>query len=517
MEPPAKLRSSRQGLRANILSGLRWSFTSTGVSTAIQIAHMMIMARLLTPADFGLVALAMAFLRFGTYFSQLGVGHALIQRPTLNEREIRTAFTTSVVLGLLLTVLFYSLAPFATSVVDAPEVVSVIQMLALSMIIAGLGTTAISLLKRDLRFKGLAFIEVGSYLFGYVFVGITLAMLGFGVWSLVFAALAQALLQTMAAYAMSRHVSRPMLGWIEIKTLYGYGGKYSVTQLLSAGRHALNTSAVGYVAGVTALGLFDRARMLVKLPFYKVDTSISKVLFPGMSRVQSDASILGRIFLLQKAIVASIFLPALAGMAVSAELIIRVILGPGWLEAASMVPFLAVAVGILFLAQFSRSVADTRALMTQRIAIDFLHLNALAVFIVVGSRYGIAGILVAIIMAEIFAYAAYLKLIQESLSIKWKSIMLALSPGLISTVIIGASLYGSTILLNQFAVPALPAMLFQVALGGFLLILMWSSKLFRFVRSEVVFFTLPRSNGDALALDKSEARRRLLRILLGTR
>ena len=515
LNAPASPLDPRQGLRAKTLSGLRWSFTSTGVSTLIQIAHMVIMARLLAPADFGLVALATAFLLFGTYFAQLGVGQALMQRLTLSEREIRTAFTTSALLGLLMAATFYLAAPFAEAVVQVPGVVSVIQMLALSMVITGLGMTALSLLQRELRFRALAVIEVGTYFVGYVLVGITLALLGFGVWSLVFASLCQGLLRTVAAYAMTRHASSPLLGWLEIKTLYGYGGKYSATQFLHVSRHALITAAVGRVAGVSALGLFDRARMLVQLPFEKLAATVAKVLFPAMSRVQTDTQTLARIFLLQKALIAAIFLPTLAGMAVNADVLIAVLLGPQWSEAAGIVPFLATVVGIVFLGHFSRVMADVKALMNQRLVIESGQLVLLAGALLVGARYGLTGLLIAMIVAEVVAYLAYVHLMQRHLAISWNRLLKALVPGVIATVVIGVGLTASKIGLVDTGLPAGVLLMAQVVLGGALLTALWISPVFSSLRAEVLELVSPRNGiGTAPPLGTGTM---IWRLLLGQR
>jgi len=478
---------------------------------------MVIMARLLAPADFGLVALAAIFLQFGTYFAQLGVGQALMQRLTLSDKEIRTAFTTSVLLGVLLATLFYLAAPFAEMVVDAPEVVPVIQVLALTLVITGMGVTAHSLLKRELRFRGLAIVEVGSYVIGYVFVGITLAVLGFGVWSLVFAALCQALLQTITVYAMTRHVSRPFLGWPEIKRLYGYGGKYSVTQFLNMTRNALVHVAVGRVAGVAVLGLFDRAKMLVQLPFDKLETTINKVLFPAMSKVQEDTQALARIFLLQKALVAGFVLPTLAGMAVSADILILVLLGPQWADAARIVPLLAIAVGFLFLGHFARVVADVKALMNQRIAIESAHLVMLAAGLFVGAQYGLGGLLVGIIAAEALAYLAYERLMRLHLLISWRELGKALGPGaVIATPLVGVGLAISNDALADSGLPPFVVLLSQLLLGGTFLTVLWMSPLFHSIRTECFSLALTAENTGGSQRLTGPANR-LRRLLLGQR
>jgi O-antigen/teichoic acid export membrane protein len=496
MSFPVAPEQPRQGLRLKTLSGLRWSFSSTALSTLIQIVHMVIMARLLVPEDFGLVALASAFLRFGVYFAQMGIGHALMQRLTLTEREIRTAFTSSVLLGLLLAAVFYLIAPFAESIAHAPEVVPVIQVLALSMVITGLGTTALSLLKRELRFRELAVIEVGSFVVGYVLVGITLAVLGFGVWSLVFAALCQATLQTFAALVMSQHASRPLLAWTEVKALYGYGAKFSATQLLFVMRHALITASVGRFAGVAVLGLFDRARLLVQLPFEKLETTVTKVLFPAMSRVQKDRELLKRLYLLQKGLVAALFLPTLAGMAVSADVIIAVLLGPQWAGAATIVPLLALAVGLIFLGQFARVVADLKALLNQRLVIEMVHLALLASALLIGARYGLNGLLAGIVVAEAYAYFAYVQLMGRQLDVAWGEYFQFALPGLLATGLVGVVLIVTQAFLHVVEFPPIALLLTQVVVGTALLIIAWRSPLFSFLRSQVMLLVIGRGDHD---------------------
>ncbi|MEX2527842.1 MAG: lipopolysaccharide biosynthesis protein [Gemmatimonadota bacterium] len=463
-KPPHSTR--RQGLRERTISGLGWSFGSTVVTTVIQLGHMVVMARLLTPADFGLVALATAFLRFGTYFAQMGVGPALVQRPTLSDREVRTAFTSSLLLGGLLSGVFVAAAPFANVVARDPDVVPVIQWLAFSMLINGMGTTASSLLRRDLHFRGLAGLEVGSYVVGYVGVGITLALLGHGVWSLVFASLAQAGLQAAAAYVLTRHRVRPLLAWDEIRGLYGYGAKFSGIQFIFVLRHALITAAVGRVAGVVTLGLFDRARLLVQLPFERVEAALTKVLFPAMSRVQNESRLLRRIYLLQLGLSTALFLPALAAMSVNADWLVAVLLGPQWSGAVPLVPWLAAAVGAMLLAHFARVLADAMGLMNQRLGVEVAQMLILVVGLALGSiRLGMLGLLIAIFIAELFGALAGAWIMRQRLDVGWSRHLDAMVPGLMATGLVTAvSIAGRALLLHSSASAGV-ALAVQISLG----------------------------------------------------
>ena len=121
------------------------------------------MARLLEPADFGMMAMAGVILRFGTYFAQMGVGSALIQKKEVSDEDVRASFTSAFSLGMLFTIAVCFCAPLATYIFDNEKIVPIIQVMALSFFITGLSTTAISLLRRNLAFRSLAVTEVFSY------------------------------------------------------------------------------------------------------------------------------------------------------------------------------------------------------------------------------------------------------------------------------------------------------------------------------------------------------------------
>jgi len=166
-------------LTSKTLHGLKWSYISTLTKSVLQIGFTAIMARLLEPAAFGLIAMAGVILRFGSYFAQMGVGSALIQKKEISDEDVRAAFTSALFLGVLFCVSVWFLAPLAIYIFDSERVIPIIRVIirvmALSFIITGLTTTALSLLRRNLEFRSLAVTEIVSYVLGYGLIGITLA------------------------------------------------------------------------------------------------------------------------------------------------------------------------------------------------------------------------------------------------------------------------------------------------------------------------------------------------------
>ncbi len=208
-----------QSLTSKTIHGLKWTYLATAVSVVLQIGFVAVLGRLLTPAAFGLVAMAGVFLRFGSYFAQMGIGQALIQKPQLEPMDIRAAFTASVLVGALFCGLVWVLAPLAVHLLETPEIVPVVRIMGLVFIINGLSVTSLGLLRRRMNFRALSLIEVTSYGLGYGLTGVPLAIFGAGVWSLVAAGLSQAFIMLMMAYLIERHRVRPSFQWSSHRAL----------------------------------------------------------------------------------------------------------------------------------------------------------------------------------------------------------------------------------------------------------------------------------------------------------
>src|SRR2546425_320042 len=172
----------------------------------LQLVILGILARLLSPADFGVIAAAEVVIGFSGIVSQLGLGPALVQRPELERRHIDTAFTASVALGLLLGMLIWFGASVAAQFLHMPAMVPVLHVLAWVFPLQGMQTVASSLMSRELRFRWLANLDVATYAIGYGLVGVAAALLHWGVWALVAAQLSQTILKTIVL--LSQHPPR---------------------------------------------------------------------------------------------------------------------------------------------------------------------------------------------------------------------------------------------------------------------------------------------------------------------
>lgn len=398
-------------LTRGTLRGLSWVYTSTAVGALMQLVYTAVMGRLLEPADFGLIAMALVVLRFGTYFARMGVGQALIQKAELDDEDIRVGFTTSVLLGLAFGLAIVMAAPLAGVFFETDAVVPVVRVLALSFVLDSLARVSMSLLRRALRFRALALIEFVSYPVAFLGVGIGMAAMGFGVWSLVGAQLTQVALKAMLAFAAARHPLTPSLRWDRMRVLYGYGSRVSVISFLEFIGSSLDTLIIGRLAGQHRLGHYNRAYLLVNLPFEQIVTGLSRVLFPAFSRIHEDRARLLGAYRSAVGAIAAVLLPTAAGLAVAAPEVVRVLLGPQWDLAARILPALAFAAATNFLSHVGGVVCDATATLNRKLALQTTYVLALSALLLVAAREDdLLAYAAAVLAASVLRQVLYMRL-----------------------------------------------------------------------------------------------------------
>ena len=219
----AETRSSSQPatLTAQTASGLSWFGLATVTLMVANLAYTATVSRPLVPAAFGLMAIANLVVLFANFFVRMGLASALVQKPDLSEEEIRAASTAGLAVGVACMVLIWILAPAVAALFRDPDLPADPAALGVSFVFMGWSMTGLGLLRREHRFRTLSMITVGTYVFGYLVVGVGLALLGAGVWSLVAASLASTRSQAIWQYAMLRHPLRPVLRWEPYKEVCG--------------------------------------------------------------------------------------------------------------------------------------------------------------------------------------------------------------------------------------------------------------------------------------------------------
>ena len=351
--------SESTGLTRATIGGLFWTFLSSGAQALLQLLVLVLLARLLPPASFGIVQAALLVVGFSLIFSQLGVGPAVVQRPGLETVHITTGFTLSWLFGAGMTILTFLLAPLLAHFFHMPELNAVVKVMSVVFLIQGASVVAESLVQRDLRFRLMAIIEIAAFAFGFGVVGVAMALLGFGLWALVGANIVQAAVKAVLLLALQPHSKRFTLDRRATRELLYFGGGYTAARLGNYVAGMGDSLVVGRFLGADALGLYGRAYQLMSAPAVLLGTAVDRALFPAMAKVQHDPERLVLAYRRGVASLALVMLPVSIPLYVFAREVTLTLLGPSWMGA--VLPLQIFALGLLFRTSYKMSDSIARA------------------------------------------------------------------------------------------------------------------------------------------------------------
>jgi PST family polysaccharide transporter len=321
----------------DVLANLSDRAVSGGVVTGLaqaakfvlNLVAAVVLARLLGPTEFGLVAMVGAITTYLGMLKDAGLSTATIQRELVTQRQVSNLFWVNVALGATMTVTGVLLAPGVAWFYGDPRLAPIMLCLSISFLLTASTVQHHALLARQMRFKVLGIIDVGALLAGVV-VGCALAYLGLGYWSLVAMQLSTAGISLALTWWASGW--RPSLPSRRSGTrpLLQFGAHLTASQMVSRLAWGSDSLLIGRVHGAEALGLYSRASVLLMRPLEQVMSPIGSVLVPVLSRVRSDPERYKRIFLQVYETVAVFTFPGTALLFALARPLVLLLLGPGW-------------------------------------------------------------------------------------------------------------------------------------------------------------------------------------------
>ncbi|MBL7068847.1 MAG: lipopolysaccharide biosynthesis protein [Candidatus Omnitrophica bacterium] len=480
------MRSKNLDLALETVHGVRWSYLSTVTHIILEIGVAAILARLLEPADFGIIAMSRVILHLGSFFARMGIGRALVQKRELSNEETRAAFTSSLALGLLFFGLAWAIAPSVIYFFKNADVVPVIRIMALSFVLNGLSATAVGLLRRNLKFRSLAIAEIISYTIGYGVIAVFLAYTGFGLWSLVISSLTQSIFLAVSAYLFCRHSLVFVYKWRYHKPLYTFGSRVSLISFLEFIGKRLGTLAIGHFIGAAVLGIYNRAFMLVNIPMENLILSTSRVVWPSFCRIQKETQRLKRGYLSFAMVVVAFLIPACIGISIASRELVLVILGEKWIAAIPILQLLAIAVLLDLLSHLLDVVYEAIAALNIRVFVHIGYIIFLGTLFYLVRGYGVIGFVSALVIGALVRHIAYILIARVKLDINAKDIFTAYMPALVSGLLIGVSLYLVASFLRRAGLHVSLILAAELITGFVLLIVMLFSRFQRETREEIL-------------------------------
>lgn len=359
---------------------------------------MITLARLLDPKEFGLIAMVTVFSNFFLIVNDIGISSAIIQKKDVTEEDLSSGFWVNLVEGLIITGLFFVLAPVIAGFYSNSALRPIIMVVSVIFTISSLGMIQYALLSKKMDFRTLAVVEIASVTLGGG-VAVALAATGFGVWSIVAQMLTSCFVMTALLLLLSNWKPKLILRWQSTKKLLSFGLPVAGFHLVNYFNRNLDNLLIGKYLGAKQLGYYDVAYKSLLFPVSNVSYIISRVMFPALSKLEDDKARVRNAYIRATQYIALITFPLMAGLAILAPQLVRVTLGPKWERAIFLIEVLALIGGL----QSIYTTIGSLYLSQGRTGILFLfglvQVVVYAVGFIIGLHWQVEGVAVAYVIA----------------------------------------------------------------------------------------------------------------------
>jgi O-antigen/teichoic acid export membrane protein len=452
-------------MRSRLLSGLAWKGTSQVLLQVSRVVVAIILARLLSPHDYGIAGMVIVFSSLGLVLSDVALGAALVQRRSLSDDDRSTVFWTSVGAGAAFTALGIAVSGPIASFYGEPDVQPLFAALSLSFVITSFAAAQEALLVREMNFRSLELRLIAGALVGAI-VGIGTASAGYGAWAIIWQQLAIAVTSTALIWLVSPW--RPSLRFSRssLRNLGGFSANVFGQRLLYYLHRHSDNLLIGRFLGASALGSYTVAYNVMLVPFSRIAGPIQEVLFPAFSRMQDDPARIAGLWVRATRLVGAISVPALVGLAILAPDFVDTVLGKRWSDVAPLVQVLA-WVGLLQSLQTINSnilQALDRTSMLLRFSVLFFAVH-LAAF-VVGLHWGVVGVATAYAVSSSVVEPLYGWLTARVLHVSPWIMVRGLSGVIQATIVMALCVVAARFLLERHGVSTGQRLLLAIVLGA---------------------------------------------------
>ncbi len=470
---------NKSAIANRTIKGIFWVFLGTVVQGIVQVLTLVVLSRLILPGEFGLANAAVIVIGVSTLFSQIGIGPALVQRPNLEERHIRTGFSVSLLLGILLMALTILFAPVIASFMRMDGLTLILQVTAPLFVVQSFFVIPNSILSRNMHFRIQTVVQIASYALGYGLVGIVLAWFKWGVWALVGAQMGQALLGSILTTIFQPYSKKLEIDAQSFKELFYFGGGFTLARIGNYFAGNVDNLVVGRWLGADALGMYSRAFQLIVMPANLFGQVLDTVLFPAMSAVQDSKSRLTSAFRRGVLFITVVVLPISVLSVILAPEIVRIVLGKNWDDAIA--PFQILSISILFRTSYKMS--DSLARATGAVYDRAWRQILFAVFVFlgawIGTGWGLAGVAAGVLLATCLNYAFMAHLSLKLISMSWNDFFKDQIPSFGFVLFSSVIIWGAAAWMRTISLSSILLVLISIALMGLLMILVfWLNPIF---------------------------------------
>ena len=330
--------SQSNDLKGQVVAGLFWQLMQKTIIQLISFCVSVVLARMLDPTDFGLIALAGMFILLVGILGDTGIGTALVQKKDADELDYNTVFYANICFALGVYALIFLAAPIAAKIFNNPQVTPIIRVMALSMPIGALSGVHNAMVSKNMAFRKLFFSTLSGSALSAV-VGLSMVLMGCGVWALVGQNLVSTIANTIVLLCIVRWRPKCIFSMERFRQLFSYGWKLTASNLIGTFFSQLKGYTIGLKYSPADLAYYNRGEGIPGIFYNNISSSINTVLFPVLSKLQDDKVAIRRALSRSMRMASFVLMPALLGLAAVSDNLVEVLYTSKW---AAAVPFMQV-------------------------------------------------------------------------------------------------------------------------------------------------------------------------------
>lgn len=390
-------------LKIKTLRGLFWTFSEQLSVKLVMFVVQIILARILAPTDFGLIAMIMVFMSIGSSLTDSGMTSSLIRTVDADQRDYSTVFFMNVATSALLYLVVFAAAPYIAAFYNQGILINIIRVFSISFIIRAFVGVQTTILSKQLKFREQMMMQIPSVIASGI-VALVLASTGYGAWSLVWMYLSQSLIFAVQHWWKSEWYPEFLFDQTRLRKHFGFGFKLTLAGLLSAVFANIYNLVIGKWFSPLQLGYYNRADTIQMFPTKLIITAFKNVAYPVLSTIQHDDDRLKRSYKRMMLQVVFWVTPLLILLVVVAEPLFRLLLTEKWLPAVPYFKILCIASLLYPLQEYNLQILDVKGRSDLYLKIEMVKKGLMLITIALVLPYGITGLLIGQILLSFIFY-----------------------------------------------------------------------------------------------------------------
>jgi O-antigen/teichoic acid export membrane protein len=429
-----------QELRHTVVKGSLALVLSQGISFGLSMANTLVLARLLTPLDFGIIGMVTVVINFIGLFKDAGLSTATVQNNVIDSKQISTLFWINAGISIFLAIGILLASPLIAAFYKKPELTGVTVVLAITFMAEGTIIQHRALLQRHLKFTSLAIIDIMAQI-SMILVAIVLAALGFRYWALVGGTIASITTLILLTFYSCPWTPSKMHKGTGVRNMLKFGGRLTVSNFVHYLSRNLDSMLIGRVIGAEPLGLYSKGFSLLMTPLNQIRAPLTTLSLPVLSSLKNDNARYQSYFRQLLDISISLALPISVYCFLEGEFLIRILMGQKWMGAVPVFKILSVAGVFVALSAAPGLVMLSLGYTKRYLQLTIITSAIVSVSFLIGVRFGIKGVAMGYTIANLLIMIPLISLAFKGTPIKIGLVLEALSGPLIAVIISGVSTY----------------------------------------------------------------------------